>query len=138
MILIWYCGNNFSAVKDSKGLDQYLKEQMVGPDATVLYFDVRALYTSIPVKVTLESINRKFTEHINWLGIKNFLEHTSFVPKAISLLELVLNSCVFSVHGKFYQQLQGAAIGSSVSPVIAKLHMDYFEGIAPGPLTPHV
>ena len=71
---------------------------MVAPDKTLVSFGVSALFTSIPVPVALEVINRKFTEHINQEGMENFLEHTCFIPKykLISLLELVLNNCVFS------------------------------------------
>ena len=31
---------------------------------------------------------------------------------------------------KFYEQLQGAAMGSPVSPVIANIYMEYFESLA--------
>ena len=62
--------------------------------------------------------------------MQNFLEHTCFILKFISLLELVLNNCVFSFQGKFHQQLQGAAMGSPVSPVIANINIEYFEEMA--------
>ena len=70
--------------------------------------------------------------------MKNFLEYTSFIPidRITSLLELVLNNCFFSFQGKFYQQLQGAAMGLSVSSVILNIYMEYFEEIALGPQSP--
>ena len=73
-----------------------------------------ALFISIPAPVALEFINRKFTEHINEIGTEHSLENTCFIhkDKVISLLELVLTNYVFSFRGIFYQQLQGAAIGS--------------------------
>ena len=68
--------------------------QKVAPDETLVSFNVSTLFTSIPVVVALEVINRKFAEHINQDGIENFLEHTCFIPKdkCISLLELVLST----------------------------------------------
>ena len=53
--------------------------------------------------------------------------------KVISLLELVLNNSVFYLQGNFYQQIQGAALGSLVSPVITNIYMEYFEELAIGP-----
>ena len=90
----------------------------------LLTFDVSALFTIIRVPVALEIISRKFTEYINQIGIEHFHNNTCFMPrdKVISLLELVLNSQVFSFHGKSYQQLQEAAMGSPVSPVIFKIY----------------
>ena len=37
---------------------------------------------------------------------------------------------------KFYKQLQGAAMGTPLSPVIANIYMEYFESLAiPSPPT---
>ena len=85
-----------------------------------------------------EVINRKLSNHISQEGLQAFLEHSHSIPKdkIISLLELVLNNCVFSFQHKFYKQLQGAAIGSPVSPVIANIYMEYFEELALGPQCP--
>ena len=84
--------------------------------------------------VTLEVINRKITTHISQQGLQAFLEHSHSIPKdkIIALLELVLNYCVFSFQHKFYEQLQGAAMSSPVSPVIANISMEYFEEVALG------
>ena len=55
-------------------------------------------------------------------GTQSFLQHTH-IPrdKIIALLELVLNNCVFSFQHKLYKQLQGAVMGSPVSPVTANI-----------------
>ena len=90
-------------------------------------FDISTLCTSIPLPVGLEVINRKLTDHISQEGIQDFLEHSLHNPKLITLLELVLNNCMFSFQQKFYKQLQGAPLGSPVSPVMANICMEYFE-----------
>ena len=41
-----------------------------------------------------------------------------------------LTNCICSFNKKFYKQLQGAAMGSPVSPVIANIYMEYFESLA--------
>ena len=84
---------------------------------------------------TPEVINRKLATHISQEGLQAFLEHSHSIPKdkIISLLQLALNNCVFSFQHKFYKQLQGAAIGSPISPAIANIYMEYFEELALGP-----
>ena len=132
-----YTGKNLSFVKDSKGLVKSPRGKNINPDETIVSLDVSALFTSIPVPVTLEVINRKPTAHIVQEGLQAFLDHSHSIPKdkIISLLELVLNNCVFFQH-KFYKQFPGAAMGSSVSPVIANICMEYFEELALGPQCP--
>ena len=71
-------------------------------------------------------------------GTKISWKKTCFNPKdkVISPLELVLKNCVFLFEGKFYLQLQGAAEGSKIYPVIANINMVYFEELALGPVCP--
>ena len=45
-----------------------------------LSFDVSALFTSIPVPVGLELINRKLPTNITQEGTQSFLEHTHNIP----------------------------------------------------------
>ena len=67
-------------------------------------FDVSVLFTSFPVPVALEVINRKPSTHISQEGLQAILEHSLSIPKdkIISPLELVLNTCAFFQH-KFYK-----------------------------------
>ena len=88
--------------------------------------------------VALEVRNRKITTHISQEGLQAFLKYSHIIPKdkIIALLELLLNKCVFSFQHKFHKQLQGAVMGSEVSPVIANIYMEYFEELALGPQCP--
>ena len=45
----------------------------------------------------------------------------------ISLLEFCLKTTYFQFQGRFFEQLQGAAIGSPITPIVAKLYMEEFE-----------
>ena len=49
------------------------------------------------------------------------------VGNIILLLEFCLKSTYLSFQGQFYEQVKGAAMGSLVSPIVAKLYMEYFE-----------
>ena len=82
-------------------------------------------FTSILVPVALQVINSKISTYTN-------LSNVCKIPteKFIRLLELTLTNCIFCFNTKFYKQLQGGAMGSPVSPVIANIYMEYFESLS--------
>ena len=45
----------------------------------------------------------------------------------IILLEFCLKNTYFSFQDQFFEQGEGAAIGSQVSPIVANLNMEYLE-----------
>ena len=49
------------------------------------------------------------------------------VEHIISLLEFCLKTTYFQFQGRFFEQLQGAAMGSPISPIVANLFMEDFE-----------
>ena len=60
------------------------------------------------------------------------------VSDIILLLEFCLKNTYFSFQDQFYGQVEGAAMGSPVSPIVANLYMEYLEqkalSTAPTPL----
>ena len=60
------------------------------------------------------------------------------VGDIILLLKFCLKNTYFSFQDQFYEQVEGAAMGSPVSPIVANLYMEYLEqkalSIAPTPL----
>ena len=54
------------------------------------------------------------------------------VGDIILLLEFCLKNTYFSFQGQFYEQVEGAAVGSPVSPIVANLYMEYLS-TAPHP-----
>ena len=49
------------------------------------------------------------------------------VGDIILLLEFCLKNTYFSSQGQFYELVEGAAMGSPVSPIVANLYMEYLE-----------
>ena len=49
------------------------------------------------------------------------------IPQITSLLEFCLTHTYFLFQGKYYEQVQGAAMGSPISPLIANIFMEEFE-----------
>ncbi len=52
------------------------------------------------------------------------------VGHMIKLLELCLRSTYFMFDGQIYSQVEGAAMGSPVSPIVANIFMQWFEETA--------
>ena len=49
------------------------------------------------------------------------------IAQIISLLEFCLTHTYFLFQSKYYEQVQGAAMGSPISPLIANIFMEEFE-----------
>ena len=60
------------------------------------------------------------------------------VSDIILLLEFCLKNTYFSFQDQFYEQVEGAAMGSPVSPIVANLFMEYLEqkGLCTAPNPP--
>ena len=58
-------------------------------------------------------------------------DRTILSPERITeLLDVCLRSTYFSYQDTFYEQREGAAMGSPVSAVVANLYMEFFEDLA--------
>ena len=125
-ILQNYCGKTSSYIKDSTDFIKKIKHISINPEEeTLVSFDVSALFTIIPVHVALQVINSKNSTCTNFTNVCKIP-----TEKFIKLLEFTLTNCIFCFNKKFYKQLQRAAMGSPVSPVIANIYMEYFESLA--------
>ena len=49
------------------------------------------------------------------------------VEQVISLLEFCLKTTYFQFQDRFFEQLQEAAMGSPISPILASLYMEDFK-----------
>ena len=54
-------------------------------------------------------------------------EHVMEVSDIILLLEFCLKNTYFSFQDQFHEQVEGAAVGSPVSPIVSNLYMEYLE-----------
>ena len=118
-------GNTIHSVKNSKELVDKLKGLVVPPGQKLVSYDVKALFTSVPVDQALNVIERKLRQDLT-LPDRSELN----VDQLIQLLEYCLTTTYFEYGGEFYQQVHGAAMGSPVSPIVTNLYMEHFESIA--------
>lgn len=86
-------------------------------------FDVESLFTNVPID---EALN-----------IKTWLQHDTLPDRGLSnnqhhgwLAELCLRSAYFLFQRQHFQQVDGAAIGSPMSPIVANIFMEEFKELA--------
>ena len=121
-------------LQNTKDFIQQLKDVRLQQDESIISCDVKAFFTSVPIQPVLNIIKSKLEND------KDLKQRTSMtVGHITSLLEYCLKSTDFVFQGKYYEQLEGAAMGSPLSPIIANIYMEEFEtkalSIAPNPLT---
>ena len=92
------------------------------PREFIASYDVSAPLTSVPIEPAITIIRRKL-ELDQTLHTRTIMK----VEQIISLMEFCLKTTYFLFQGRFYEQLQGAAMGSPISPIVANLYMEDFE-----------
>ena len=120
-------------VKNNQDFIHSLDEIRLKPEERMVSFDVKVLFTSIPIQPALKSIKKLLEED------KSLCHRTTMSVKHIyCLLEFCLTNTYFSFHDKLYEQKEGAAMGSPISPIVATLFMEDFEirALATSPCNP--
>ena len=80
------------------------------------------LFTSVPIQPVVNIIKNKPAHD------KDLQQRTTMaIEHIISLLEFCLRSTCFVFQGQCYEQIEGAAMGSPLSPIVANIFMEYFE-----------
>jgi hypothetical protein len=96
-------------IKDSNDLINIIKNEKVGPQDTLISFDVVSIFTKIPLDEAIQIV-KEVTD-----------------PETTKLAEVFLRSTFFSYQGEFYEQTSDVAMGSPLSPIVANLFMENFE-----------
>ena len=101
---------------------EQVKHITLAPGECLSSYDVSALFTSVAVDPVLNII-RDLLENDHTLKERTVLAASDI----ILLLEFCLKNIYFSFQDQFYEQVEGAAMGSPVSPIVANLYMEYLE-----------
>ena len=109
-------------LQNSADLVNTLSQIRVDEDESLISFDVSALFTSVPVEESLILIYEKLAAD------PSLADRTSLSPQQVTdLLRMCLTTTYFKYDGSFYAQIEGAAMGSPVSPIVANLFMEEYE-----------
>ena len=90
-------------------------------------FDVKSLFTSVPIDVACDMVKQRLDDQMEKEDSMVRAKTCMDVVDILILLRLCLNTTYFKANCKFYEQKQGAAMGSPVSVVIANLFMEEME-----------
>ena len=109
-------------IKNTGDFIQQIKQVKLQADEIITSYDVSALFTSVPIEAATKIIKRKLEQ-----DQQLHLRTTMKVEHITSLLEFCLKTTYFQFQGSFYEQINGAAMGSPISPIVANLFMEEFE-----------
>ena len=106
-------------IKDSVDFKEKIKNICLPKDYLLISLDVVSLYTNIPLTLAKEVIRKK------WDEIKKFTD----IPllEFLAAIDMTLNSTYFLYNEKYYKQIEGCAMGASISSVIAQLVLEDLE-----------
>lgn len=120
-ILTPLTGKSTSFVKNSAHFVNTISEVEIEDHNRLVSFDVVSLVTRVPIDEALAVVAQDDT----------LFEHTPIPPKDIhALAEVCLKMTYFQYQDSYYEQIEGAAMGSPLLPIIANIYMEHFEKTA--------
>ena len=109
-------------VKNTQDFIDNIKGIHLGQDHCMMSYDVKALFTSVPTTKAIIIIKQLLEQD------QDLQQRTSLsIENIINLLEFCITSTYFSFQGNCYEQVEGAAMGSPLSPIVANLYTESFE-----------
>ena len=109
-------------ISSTQDFVEQVKHITLAPGECLSSYDVAALFTSVPVDPALNIIKRSTGKGAHPQGKDRTVLAVSDI---ILLLEFCLKNTNFSFQDQFHEQVEGTAIGSPVSPLVANLYMKY-------------
>ena len=109
-------------VQSNREFLHQLKDQKLGPDDIIMSYDVKVLFTSVPIQPAIYIIVKLLEKD------PALKQRTSMTIRHItSLLEFCLRSTYFTFQNKYFEQIEETAMGSPSSPIVANLYMEDLE-----------
>ena len=115
-------GKSLHHIKSTQDFVEQVRHITLAPGECQSSYDVSAFFISFPIdpapKVIKGLLEKDHTlKDRTVMGVSNI----------ILLLEFCLKNTYFSFQGQFFEQVEGAAMGSPVSPIVANLYMGDLE-----------
>ena len=116
-------------VLNTKDFVEQLKGTRLQQDECIISYDVKALFTSVPIQPVINIIQNKLAKD------KYLQQRTSMaIHHIICLFEFCLKSTYFVFQGQYYEHIEGAAMGSPISPIVANY---LWKNLKPKPSVHH-
>ena len=108
--------NNKYNIQNSYDFIDFIKSINIPDNYILISLDVVSLFTNIKIDLAINLIDTKFEK------IRPHID----IPKAnfLNILSFCLKSGYFSFNNEFYKQIDGIAMGSPISPIIANIVME--------------
>ena len=103
-------------------LEKYRDAGRLLPTTLFITFDVTDLYTMIPRDGALAALGRFLMKHSVGGKVSNMT-----IDTIMKMARLVLNTNCFAYENKYYQQIRGGAMGSSLTMTLANIYMFEWE-----------
>ncbi len=119
-ILTEYITENDCIIKDTFDFVNRVSKLKTNTTERKVSFDVESLFTNIPTEETINIIlNRVYKDYDTFYGMKR--------ETLRRLLTYCTQEAHFKFNNKFYEQIDGVAMGSPLGPLFANIFMDEFE-----------
>ena len=115
-------GQSSHHLRNTQHFIQQLQGKKLEAGDIITSYDVKALFTSVPVQPAIQIVKQRLQQD-NMLPQRTSMS----IPQITSSWSSALTQTYFLFQGKYYQQTQGAAMGSPISPLIANIFMEEFE-----------
>ena len=122
-ILTPWSGKGTSYIKNSQHFVERAKEIEIQPGDLLVSFDVVSLFTNVPIDEACEIIGDILKDDDTLPGRTQMTSE-----EIVELTKLCLTSTYFKFQGKFYEQKEGQAMGSPLSPITSNIFMEHFHG----------
>ena len=109
-------------INSTQDFVEQVKHITLAPGECLSSYHVSALFTSVPIDPALKIIKDLLVKD------PTLKDRTVIgIDDIILLLEFCLKNTYFSLQSQFFEQVEGVAMGSPVSPIVANLDMEYWE-----------
>ena len=115
-------GSSNSYIKNSEHFAKKIDNISLNSCDLIVSFDVKNLFTNVPINEVMSRVQVLLDAD------ESLEDRTTMSPATIcQLTELCLRTTYFEFQEEFYEQVDGAAMGSPLSPVITNIFMEDFE-----------
>ena len=112
-------GKSRRKLQSTENFIDAIKTVQIPDDYKLVSFDVKSLFTSIPLQLALHCTETAIQQSTVKLPLPT--------EDIMDLLNIRLTSTYFQYNGKHYKQLHGTAMGSPVSVVVTEIVMQHVE-----------